>query len=264
MIAALEPATHTDANLKALTHGLDALRILSEARGPMTSTQIAERIGLHQSSASRILKALTAAGYVRKPDYHSFTVDYGVLALGSTANSHFPWVNLPRAALVALAERCAGLSVTLCTLWQNQMIYFLRAQKGHELTILGASGYPLHLSSPGMRLLLDQQEAVAIETLIESKRRYGWERPTKRVPETPAGALRAARGLLEDDCLALENWQGDGRISAAIPVVAPGHPRAALALAGPLNVMKLDKIFELLQEGRRAVEGVMADPQKTK
>ena len=258
MIAALEPTSKTESNLKALTHGLDALRILSESREPMTSTQIADRIGLHQSSASRILKALAAAGYVRKPDYHSFTVDYGVLALGSTATAHFPWVNQPRRAVADLAERCAGLSVSLCMLWQNQIIYFLRAQKGHEPTILGASGFPLHLSSPALRLLLDLPEAAATAALNESKRRYGWERPTKRVPETAAACIKTARALLDHDCLALENWQAENRVSAAIPVEANGHPRAALAISGPADELKLEKIIALLQEGRRAVEFAMA------
>ena len=258
MIAALEPAKGTEANLKALTHGLDALRILSEARAPMTSTQIAERIGLHQSSASRILKALAAAGYVRKPDYHSFTVDYGVLALGSTAVAHFPWVNHPRRAVAEVAERCAGLSVSLCMLWQNQIIYFLRAQKGHEPTILGASGFPLHLSSPALRLLIDQADNTALAALNESKRRYGWERPTRRVPESAAACLKAARKLLENDCLVLEDWQAENRVTAAIPVEAAEQPRAALAISGPADELKVEKIVALLHEGRSAVELAMA------
>ncbi|HYF50000.1 MAG TPA: helix-turn-helix domain-containing protein [Planctomycetota bacterium] len=247
-----------DTGLKALTHGLDALRVLIEARGPLSSTEIGERIGLHQSTASRILKTLMNAGYVRKPDYHSFTIDYGVLTLSSAARAHFPLVETPRAAVQQLAEDADGLLVSLATIWKGQMIYFLRAQKGQDTISLSSGGFPLHLSSPALRLLLDESDDVALAALEDSRRRYGWERPTNAVPATPKALLAKARELLEHDCLLLENWQGEARLSAAIAVQIPGEPPAALALSGTSGALSSDRIRLLLQDGRRKVEAAFA------
>lgn len=242
---------------KALTHGLELLRLLVEANRPMTATEVAKALGLHQSSASRILKTLIAAGYVRKPDYHSFAPDLGVLALGGTAIRNFPLANKPKPAIARLAERTHGLVVSLATLWRGQVLYFLRAQAGHEQLEFFAGSFPLHLSSPALRLMLDMPETAALELLEASRRRYGWERPGAMVPETAAGALAAARELLRHDGLALDGWQGPGRVSAAIALDAPGVGQAALALSGPSSAATPEEVLLLLQEGRRAVEATL-------
>lgn len=239
---------------KALTHGLAILRVLVEAPGPMTATEIARRVGLHQSSASRILKTLAAAGYVRKPGYHSFGVDFGILTLGGSAIRQFPLVEKPRSAVRALAEKSSGLMVSLAALWHGEVIYFLRAQHGHELTVLSAGGYPLHLSSPALRLLLEWPEREALAVLRESRRLHGWERPTERIPQTAEACLRKARELLRHGCLVLNGWQGPRRLSASILVEVDGLPQAALALSGPGGPLSVETVLVLLQEGRRDVE----------
>jgi DNA-binding IclR family transcriptional regulator len=241
-------------NLKALTHGLDALRVLSEAKGPMTATEIARKIGLHQSSASRILKTLMSAGYVRKPDYHSFTIDYGVVALGGTGIGHFPLVRRPREVVERLAEKFKGLTVSLATLWQGQIIYFLHGHHGQEIVRLSAGGFPLHLSSLAMRALLDLPEEEALEILADSRRRYGWDCPTDNVPDTERALLAKARTFLNHDCLILEDWQRVGQFTAAIPIDVENHPRAALALSGLSSLIARNEIALHLTEGRRLVE----------
>ncbi len=239
--------------LKALAHGLDALRVLIEARVPLTSTQIARKIGLHQSSASRILRALMEAGYVRKPNYQSFTIDYGVCTLSADADAHFPLARAPREALKKIAAQANGLMVTLATLWRGQLIYLLRAQEGHEMIGLSSGGFPLHLSSVALRLLIDQPRAVAIEALELSSQRYGWERPTDNVPLSPEECLLAAQRAVRSECLTLANWQSPGSISAAVPVNIPGHPQAALAIAGPSRLLAQERMAVLLRDGRDAV-----------
>jgi IclR family pca regulon transcriptional regulator len=242
---------------KALTRGLEILRLLVESE-PMTSTEVAARLGLHQSSASRILKTLSAAGYVRKPTYQSFTVDYGVLTLGGRAVRNFQLMTRPRAVLVAMAEENPDFLVTLSTLWQNELIYLVRAQRGQEVVSGHAGSYPLHLSTVALRLLLDRPEKEAVATLSASKRRYGWERPSELVPETPAECIKAARKFLRHDCLALVDWQGKGLIGASIPITAKGEPVSALALSGKLGSHSVDSVLLKLQDGRRAIEAALA------
>ncbi|HYF52277.1 MAG TPA: helix-turn-helix domain-containing protein [Planctomycetota bacterium] len=241
---------------QALTRGLEVLRVVSEARQPITSTEIARRVGLHQSWVSRVLKTLSLAGYVRKPDYHSFAVDYGVLTLGGNAQHQFPYMTRPKKAMEVIAERCDGLNVALATLWRGQLIYFMRTQKGHEPVGLSV-GFPLHLSSVAMRLLLDIPKTQALEALRESKRRYGWERGTEQVARTPEEVLEFAKSSLRHDCVVLQGYYQPRLLGCAIPVQAEGEPPAALALSGPMSLYRVDDVLLMLQQGRREVEAAM-------
>jgi DNA-binding IclR family transcriptional regulator len=239
---------------KALFHGLEALRLLVEADRPLTATEIARTIGIHQSSASRILKTLAVAGYVRKDGYHSFVADFGVLALGATAVGHFAFAHKPRVAMTALANEIEGLDVMLATVWRGEILYFLRMQRGHQPTLLSVGGFPLHLSSLALRLLLDRPEPEALELLRTSHARHGWDRPTENVPATEEEALSRARELVSHDGLILDHWYQRGIVSASIPIEAPGEPPAALALSGPSDTATHEKILVWLQQGRREVE----------
>jgi len=258
MIAATESPSEAPPAAQALTRGLEVLRFVSESRQPVTSTEIARKVGLHQSWVSRVLKTLSVAGYVRKPDYHSFAVDYGVLTLGGNAQHQFPYMTGPRKAMEGIAERCGGLNVALSTLWRGQLIYFMRMQKGHEPVGLSV-GFPLHLSSVAMRLLLELPKSQAIEALKESKRRYGWERTTDLVPRTPEEVLEYAKSALRHDCVVLQGYYQPGLLGCAIPVQAPGEPPAALALSGPLDQHPINDVLLMLQQGRRDVEAAMRD-----
>ncbi|MCZ7649261.1 MAG: helix-turn-helix domain-containing protein [Planctomycetota bacterium] len=255
-----EPARAELGPSGALTHGLEVLRILAESEAPMTSTEIARRVGLHQSSVSRVLKTLMAAGYVRKPDYHSFAADYGLLALGGRATSHFAAATRPRRAIAVFAERCEGLTVSFATLWRGQLIYLVRAQRGQETIGPWSGGYPLHLSSLALRILLEAPAAEAREALAESRRKYGWDQPTARVPGSEAACLSAARERLRHDVLVLDDWQAFGRLTAAIPVAAEGQPPLALSLSGNVSHVPIETVLLLLQEGRREVERAMREP----
>jgi len=237
----------------ALTHGMEVLRLLAVSPTPMTSTELARRLNLHQSTVSRILKTLSGAGYVRKPDYHSFAVDYGVLTLGGNANAQFPLTTRPRATMIALGERANGLSVSLATLWRGDLIYFIRTQKGHEPIPAVATGYPLHLSSVALRLLVDEPPREALEALELSKRRHGWERPTESVPETPTASLKMARELVSDECLILFDFQNTGWLSASIKIEMPGQPAVCLAVSGPGDIMSTAEIVAFLKTGRDEV-----------
>jgi DNA-binding IclR family transcriptional regulator len=239
---------------KALFHGLEALRLLTEANRPLTATEIARTIGIHQSSASRILKTLASAGYVRKEGYHSFVADFGVLALGATAIGSFAFAHKPRAAMAELAAQVNGLSVVLATMWRGEILYFLRTYHGHEPTLLSVGGFPLHLSSLALRLLLDEPEDEALALLRTSRERHGWERPMPEVPATEEEVLARAREMVEYDCLILDRWFMADIVSASIPIEAPGEPPAALALSGPSGAASHETIRTWLHKGRREVE----------
>jgi DNA-binding IclR family transcriptional regulator len=243
----------------ALTHGLEILRLLAEANGPITATDIASKVGLHQSSVSRILQTLRATGYVRKPAYHRFGIDLGVLTLGGSASRHFKFIHQVLPTLQQIAETTEGLQVTLSTVWQSQLIYFARTQHGHEAILFNIGGFPLHLSSPALSLLLNQPQKIALGALHLSRQRYGWSRPTPSVPRTSEAVLKAARKLLVHDCLILDQWQNKNHVSASVCCDTKSLDSKwplALSISGPIQSLSKEQLCLQLTHGRRLVESV--------
>ncbi|TFV82567.1 hypothetical protein E4V99_16920 [Microbacterium sp. dk485] len=214
-----------------LESGLDILRIVAEADHPLTATSIAQRVGLHVSSVSRTLGVLVRHGYLRKPTYHSFAADLGLLALAGRSASSLTEIT----ATLAPVERLAGdtgLQATLAALHHDEVLYLHQSQHGRTTSAV-AGGYPLHLSVVGLRLLLDLPAPRAVEVLSMAARRYGWDRPTPGTPADPESCLTRARAQIQDGVLRIDAWGDPSVLAAAVAVTVPGRAPLALALVGP-------------------------------
>jgi DNA-binding IclR family transcriptional regulator len=242
--------------IQALMRGLDTLRLLVESGRPMSPTELAEAVGVHQSSVSRILSTLASAGYVRKVAGRRFEPDFGVLTLAS-AVTNFPLVHKPRAAMAEAASMCPGCLISLSILWRGQILYFLRTAQGDDTVDFWGTGFPLHQSAPGMRMLLELPQEEALALLATSRVRHGWPRVSDATPTTEVEALERARTLLDHDILILEDWHEPGRFGAATLIDYPAEYPVALSLAGGREIREVandDKVRLWLLQIRRAVE----------
>lgn len=243
-------------NASALARGLHVLRLLVDEGSPMTATEIARRIGVHQSSVSRILATLIHVGYVRKTPDRRFAPDFGVLSLAS-ATTWFPLIRKPRAAMEEIAAAHPEVEATLCMLWRGEMIYFLRTRHQAGAIDFGM-GFPVHLSAPGLRMLIDLPEDHALEVLRQSRSRYGWS-GTGVVPETAEEVLAWARAHVEHDVLVLAEWRSMGHVGAAIPIKTDEDHPVALALTGDLSAADPATLRLWLHDARRIVESALAE-----
>ncbi len=143
----------TTDGIQSLERGLEVLRLLA-AKGALTSSAIAEELGIHQSSASRLLKSLRSAGLVRKPNFHRFSVGYGVLHLAGIAMESVP-------IIPASVKVCTELRAkTVCgaaagTLWDDRIVYFARILSDPSATpvLVERSDFPIEKSALGLLLL---------------------------------------------------------------------------------------------------------------
>ncbi|WP_162452428.1 helix-turn-helix domain-containing protein [Phytoactinopolyspora mesophila] len=252
-------AERSGASAKALANGVTVLQALVESNEPVSASEIARRVGLHQSSVSRILSTLAEAGYARKTGYRSFAPDFGVLSLGAAAITQFRLAHRPRKAMEDAARLARGAAVSLSVLWRGEVIYFLRTRGGDQPVLFNADGWPLHLSAPGLRLLLELPENEALELLRESRKKYGWERPESPAPQSEEEALARGRELLAHECLILDGWLKPGHMSSAITVDAPGEPPVALSVTGRTELADPDTIRLWLHSFRRSVEQALSD-----
>lgn len=248
---------------QSLARSLQVLNELLACAEPVSATQLAERVGLHQSSVSRILSTWQAVGFVRKPDYHHFAADYGLLTFAAQAIHQFPLIQQTLPVLRRLIPDCGPMLLTVATLWRGEMIYLVRYHAHGDPSIMPMTRFPLHLSSPALRMLLDLPVDEALDLLEHSRQTRGWERPGIDLPVESAALLKRARSQLAMDVLALDQWQRPDIISAAIPLrIGAGAAPAALSLSGENTALPLDRIRALLQQGAREIESAFRQDAK--
>lgn len=238
---------------QSLRHGLAALEALVQADTPLSATRVAQEIDTHQTTASRILRDLCEAGYVRRVGYQKFAVDYGMLVLGVQSAQHFPLLVKPRLAIEAASRMCRGLSASLVLLWRARLLYFNEASRDLETRLFKGYGFPLHLSSAGLLFLLSKPSTKAVAMLHGSRERNGWDRPTENVPATEGAVLAHARNLAQGDMIVLRNWQHTGHVSAAALLPSFQGAPVALTLAGPGDVLSDEGIRHRLMQIRDLV-----------
>lgn len=242
---------------KALTLGLTILRLLIQSEKAMTSTEIAQIMSIHQSTASRILRALMAEGYVRKMNYRSFVPDLGVLAMGGQVIQHFPLIKKIMNPMQSFANEIGGLSITLATLWQGSLLYLARCHRDQEPAMGYTLGFPLHLSSIGLRLCLDLPEKEAQTLLENSKKKHGWSRPTSLIPSTISECMPTVKKYLDQDTLILKNWQKPDFINMATDIgdffQKDNHPMA-LAIFGSSKITSDQQVKQWLQEAKQIIQ----------
>jgi IclR family pca regulon transcriptional regulator len=242
-----------------LTTGLDILRILAEADGPLTATAIAERVGLHVSNVSRTLRVLAEHGYVRKPTYHSFAPDLGVLCLAGAAAARLPVIRAGVGPVRALARR-TGLQASLAALHQEQVVYLHRTQPDGAGVTAMAGGFPLHRSVVGLRLLIDLPAKQAVDLLARSQRTHGWDRPTDATPADPRACLAAARSRMRGGVLRTDHWDAPGDAALALGLAVAGHPPLALGLDGPAERLPPDHLALLAEAARELTTALETIP----
>lgn len=243
---------------QALARGLHVLRVLVETGEPMTATEIARQFGLHQSSISRILSTLTEGGYVRKTSKGRFAPGFGLLSLASATTGQFPLINRPRKAMESLSRMCGDHTVSLGMLWNGQMTYFLRTSQHASTIDFWASDFPIHLSAPGLRLLLELPRQEALQILRHSRAQHGWRGDPALVPATEEATLDWARDHLAHDALVLSGWNAPHETGAAIPIDTGKDYAVALAITGQDRTDVDEATLRLwLHDGRRLVESAL-------
>jgi DNA-binding IclR family transcriptional regulator len=156
-----------NSTIQSLVRGMRILELLSE-NGRMTATDIAKEIGIHQSSASRLLNSLAEAGMVHKPKFKSFSLDYGVLLFAGKTLHHFPLVSKATLVCDRLVAAHPGYSATVGTLFRNRLIYLTTVKNVSSLMLIDNPDFPIHMSSLGRTLAYRQGRKKALEIFEQS------------------------------------------------------------------------------------------------
>lgn len=137
---------------QSFNRGLEILRLLAE-RGPMSGAALARELGIDQSSASRLLRSLQRAKLVRKPKFHRFDLDYGLLYLAGLALKRFSLAPVSASICAGICEQ-HGLGAAAGILHNGRPLFlaWIHPDRKHALRIVDDFSIPIWRSALGLVL----------------------------------------------------------------------------------------------------------------
>lgn len=220
---------------QAVDRALRVLWILRE-HPDATVTRVAQELGVHKSTASRLLAALLSQRLVdRAEDRGTYSLGFGLIQLAAGVTQR---VDFSQAAQL-LCERTArdlGLTANVAILDEHHAVNISQAVGGHG--IMAPRHYvglrtPGHATSSG-KVLLAHAPPAAVAALLDAGLTAHTRRTILDGPRLDA-ELRAvaARGWAASD----EEWE-EGVTAVGVPLRRPGPDapvEAALTVTAPVH-----------------------------
>lgn len=160
--------------LQTLDRGLQALKIVSEARGGLSVAALAERLGVHRTIAYRVVATLQAHHLVIRAADGLIRLGSGVLVLAARFEPQLRSVAQP--LLRELAERTRATAF-VSTAQGEECVALLVAESEAGLLRVGyrvGSRHPLNRGAAGIAILAGRAETASDEAEVKQARRDGY------------------------------------------------------------------------------------------
>lgn len=248
---------------QSLERGLTALSEL--AAGPHTLDQLAEALGVHKSTALRLLRTLEANRFVRREGGHYYRLGSALFDLANRALEDIDVRSAARPHLVELGA-ATGHTIHLATLEDDQVVYIDKVDSNHPVRMYSRVGKraPVHCTAVGKVLVAewprDEREKVAD--------RLSYPQLTANTITGPQDFL-AELDTVRDRGYAVDRGEHEDFIHC---IGAPIHDSggetvAALSLSVPQVLLDFDGLMALVDDLLHAARAASAelgwrDPQQ--
>jgi IclR family acetate operon transcriptional repressor len=214
--------------VQSVDRALALLEALADAGFPLGIGEVAERTGLAQGTAHRLLHSLQRRGYVRRVGGRKYSVGTAALRLGDAAQRSL--ARSARPLLVDLVE-ASGETANLAVLEGDDVVYVGQVPSPHTLRMFAEVGrhVPPHSTAVGKVLLaaLPRDEALAL------LRRTGLPARTSATITDLDAFERELDEVHANGWAADEEEQEAGVRCVAVPVRDADGVVAAVSLSGP-------------------------------
>ncbi|MET7899962.1 IclR family transcriptional regulator [Streptomyces sp. NPDC005355] len=237
---------------QTVDRALSILPLLAE--GPANLEQVATRLGVHKSTALRLLRTLHEHGMVYRQQDQRYRLGARLFALAQEAVENLDVREIAHPHLLALNERC-GHTVHLAVYEENEVLYIDKVESRYPVRMYSRIGKPVAITVAAVAKLL-------LADLPEPERRALAERltyPTYTSRSTP----NAAAFLKELAAVREQGWATDlgGHEESINCVGAPirgadGRVVAACSVSAPNVVVTAEELLTLLPQVRRTAEAI--------
>ncbi len=230
-------------SVRAVERALDILLSFTQKEPDLSLTQIAERVGIHKSTAHRLLATLESKRFVnRHPSDGTYHLGLRFIEMASVVLHDVDLQRWARPYLRDLVTEC-GETVDLCVLDGHQVVYIDVVESPRRVKIAAGVGQrlPVPCTASGKAILAYLPDHHVQAILDQGLRKY-----TDRTvldPERLCEDLRETR----QRGFAISEQEFEEEINAvAAPILdAAGSPVAAVAVVGPSFRMPLQRMLEI-------------------
>ncbi|MFJ9040359.1 IclR family transcriptional regulator [Streptomyces sp. NPDC102406] len=200
------------------------------ARRPRTQTEVGEHLGVHRSTALRILESLTDGGLARRLPDGRYAVGHRLAGLAHLAAEQFGLTDVAADHLRGLGERC-GHTVHLAALEGDRIVYVDKVDPVEGVRLYSEIGRPVPLHTAGVakailaHLPRERADALLADCDFAAYTGTTLTRPAayrEALDETRARGWAVDDGEYEDyvNCLAVPVRDSGGEVVAAVSVTA--------------------------------------------
>lgn len=237
------PVTGPASAVQSVDRAITALEFLAR-RGEAGVSEVAAAVGVHKSTASRLLGALQSRGLIEiAGDRGRYRLGYGILRLAGAMGGRLDVTSQGRGICEELAQEL-GETANIAVLQGDSVINVYQAHGGGAISVNNWVGRPtpLHATSSGKVLLAHLSKSFQ-DRLIDS----GLTRFTTATV-TDGRTLRRQLGLVHVDGYALTAGEFETGLNAvAAPVFGATSVIAAVSVSGPAYRLPTAQLAETAQ-----------------
>ncbi|MER7864232.1 IclR family transcriptional regulator [Amycolatopsis japonica] len=234
----------TSSQVQSVDRAISVLELLAR-NGETGITEIAGELGVHKSTASRLLSVLENRGLVEQlGERGKYAIGFGVVRLAGAATGRMDLAKLGRQTCQALAETL-GETVNIAIADDGVAINVSQARGSAAITTQNWTGQrtPLHATSSG-KVLLAYMGDVERKRLLRRKLEQFTPRTTVDPDELTAELARVA----EDGYAACFEELELGMHAVAVPVHGPGGDVvAAMSASGPSYRLSKQRVRQIVR-----------------
>lgn len=237
---------------QTVDRALTILPLLAE--GPANLEQVATRLGVHKTTALRLLRTLHEHGMVYRQQDQRYRLGARLFALAQQAVENLDVREIAHPYLVELNERC-GHTVHLAVYEDNEVLYIDKVESRYPVRMYSRIGKPVAITVAAVAKLLLADLPEAERRAVAGRLRYP--------AYTPRSTPNAAAFLKELATVREQGWATDlgGHEESINCVGAPvrgvdGRVVAACSVSAPNVVVTVEELLALLPLVRRTAEAI--------
>ncbi|MER7678262.1 IclR family transcriptional regulator [Streptomyces sp. NPDC096934] len=240
---------------QTVDRALSILPLLAE--GPADLGQVADRLGVHKSTALRLLRTLHEHGLVHRQSDQRYRLGARLFALAQEAVENLDIREIAHPHLVRLNESC-GHTVHLAVYEDDEVLYIDKVESRYPVRMYSRIGKPVAITVAAVAKLLLADLPEAERRALTDKLDY----PLYTARSTPnAAAFRKELATVRE-----QGWATDlgGHEESINCVAAPirgadGRVSAAMSVSAPNVVVTAEELLTLLPLVRRTADAISRD-----